>query len=491
MRDGIISTRLAAIGLVFACGLTSSRTYAENAGQHFHNPSLLADRRLLQSLEIHSHLAGVANSEIVAQRENVGDLVRRIGGSTHVSMAVQASLQEEVVATTIQRINAADLMDVIAISIGATWRSDGSRWILTDVPDAAQLVTQNPFSLILETPSAVALNAFTPEQIQILKNGGRVNPAGMTPLQRKAFAARALETYMAYPDGRRKISIEALRAENVFYAQSHNDPGLPQEIGIYFPRTDGLDPEPQGRIPYENLRLADQQRLANIKIPALIPQPLPEATWKPAARNSDEERHFATDTRLDAVFKPALARKELAVWEVLGTASASSGVGLIAASVLGSRKLTSDLSHVSVREVLRSVEERTGGRWRPVRDIYVLQQDPRVERAAHTVKNLRDRRLRSSLEAFQTRLSLTSRKALDEDGTLSPTRLTQTERTALIDAMVVAFATRDNVAARVMELKDVTLKLLPADKARELPRRIRYDLPVTGGPAEAMEISWR
>jgi hypothetical protein len=222
-----------------------------------------------------------------------------------------------------------------------------------------------------------------------------------------------------------------------------------------------------------------------------VPEPLPEATWKPPARTPQEEAQYREDTRLDVPCRTPGAGKPLPVWQALGVIANAAGVDLIVATGLDERPLTVDWSRTSVREALAAVEERTGGRWRPVGSAYALQQDPRVERVTATPRDLRERRLRETLERFRGGLGKASRENLVQNGEISVAQLAQSERTALTDAAVVAFVVRENIARRALKLQDIGVRLLPADATKGSPRRLEVSLPALDGTRPVpFEVTW-
>jgi len=220
--------------------------------------------------------------------------------------------------------------------------------------------------------------------------------------------------------------------------------------------------------------------------------PLLAALWDHPGRTREEEGQYVGDQRLP---RPVAGVEKVVVqplWQALELVAAEARVGLVAVGGLLGRPLPRGIPLRTARDVLEAVEFRTAGRWRPVGDIYALQQDPRIERLTGLEDFYKAGLTPRQFAAFQQGLGEANRRRLNELGTLSIAALGRREQAELAQAAALAFVNRPNVAHRALSLRDITIRLLPADPERKLPERVEYRLPLVGDePWKAIEIPWR
>lgn len=386
-------------------------------------------------------------------------------------------------------LSAASLLRSVAVSLNATWAPVQGDWVLTDVPPLASFLTRDPRTRLIGLPAAlgqkVRIGELLPFQLDILRRGGRIVATQLRPHQQQAASIAVLRAYLN-PGGRQRVAPEAFRLAGVYLAlpdlqHPETQTGL-VELGLWVPRADGAGTETAVNIPLDRVQVGTARPASGVVGPPNpVPLPIAEALFKAPSRSRDEEERYRADTRLDRPLPRGVRLSGQPLTKAVTLSAGTAGLFLVLASALETRPISATAELATVRDAMRVVEERTGGRWIPVGEGYALRPDPRIERVARSIESFRMSAASDALTAFQRGLSRQTLAILHRRKSLDVADLKDTERAGLRAAALLAFGSRPDVAYRALELSGIQISLLEPSEERRSEWGVQYQLPSPNG----------
>ena len=458
--------------LVTALAVGSAPALGSKEPQRPASP-LTRDRRLLKPA-IRPGLETASNATPSEPLQTTaGELVDELSRTVRAPLAIQRNLRVRRLCISSRAMSCAEVMQALQGCLGGTWVPVREAWVLTEFPDLAAHVLL-PWAVAGEQGGSfnAALRRLTSTQVGVLRARGTLASTELTSEQRTALLAIIRTKYMnSLQDD---VAPEALQLEGVRLATEKGDRSVPPgEIALILPTASSASSRALMSIELTTLQEP---------LPAGIDPRIPEANvraagmlpWAAPRRTESQEAQFRGDTRLDSLVASHAGEKRLPVWVTMGAAAQAAGVDLLAGTQLDQREIPAWKDQTAARELLLAVEAATGGRWIPVAQGYVLQPDRRIERSARIDPPRQEQWVQRTFAAAVGRLSAQARETLLKGGATSPSSLGNTERGYLRDVGAAVFGVRAEVPYDAVELKGVTLTILPEDKARKVPRRLKY-----------------
>lgn len=401
------------------------------------------------------------------------------------ALTVSFTLGQKRVAAFLQReAPARDVMDALARAVGAQWRRVDGYWVMTDRPELAALLTLPPLVIGRHAGEAFApCKNLTPQQVELLQSRGVLFADDLTDEQRRGLRTATALWSQVYSD----VAPEAEQLQGVFmklhfFQQSVSGSSEPPtqgcELALFLPGRDGW--------PWQCLSFdVGQLRMRPPLGPGsggLSSRDRFSFTESRPPRPKGDRAGDPKDKRLDARVKDY----GFLVNHAAKGVSQAAGVSVLLSTHLRNRSCSLGSRQPTADEVLRAIEEATGGIWRRSGNMYALEPDHTVERIAQLQPENQQEWRDAAFIAVHQSLAGRSRETLSAGKELIPERMSNRQRDRLRWAATVAFATMPKLAARAMDLDGVSLKTLAADRAQGLTRRVQYLLPTVSGGTQVV-----
>ena len=468
----------------------SSRSYGEPKSTRTTAPGYHDDPRfertvspLPEATEVREVVVALGKATGIPILDPRGD-VPRPDPAPPEALTVSFTLGQKRVGAFLQReAPARDVMDGLATACGAQWCRVNGYWVMTDRPELAALLTLPPLAIGRRAGEAFApCKNLTPQQMELLQTRGVLLAEDLTDEQRRGLRSATAIWSQVHPDVAPEAELQGVFMKLHFFQQvvsgSAEPPTQGCELALFLPGRDGW--------PWKCLSF-DVRQLRTLP-------PLGPGTGGPSSRDrfsftasrpprpKADQAGEPKDERLDARVK----NYGFPVNHAGKGVSQAAGVSVLLSTHLQDRSCSLGSRQPTAGEVLRAIEEATGGIWRRSGSVYALEPDPTVERIAQLQPEHRQEWRDAAFIAVHQSLAGRARETLSAGKDLTPERMSEKQRERLRWAATVAFATLPKLAARAMDLDGVSLKMVAADREQGLPRRVQYLLPTVSGGTQAV-----
>jgi hypothetical protein len=436
------------------------------------SPRLRADRRLERPVT----WSGVARLDTLAREVTSG----LSPAGTRIS--VDPGLAPTVVVGQCRDAPVARVMEALEFATNAEWRSTRGAWVLTRSPGLETLMALPPEELRRRCEDGLrTLRVLTPAQAARLARGGALLPADLTAGQRRGLlTAIQCEYLRTFREGDRTIQLspEALQLQEVYLKLQNggttNDSPL-REIGVFAPSPYGDDrsfTEIDTRL--TNVGHIEFPLPPRQLMPSLVGSYSPSRSMK---RSLGEEKTYREDAKLDRAVHP----KEATVAEVVHAVVRDTEADLLLTTVFAKREVQLPQETPTAREAFQAIERATGGSWRRVDGLYVLQPNPTLERIAQVGEMVRRRWIWSGPKEVQRLIGRREREQLQASGKLLPRHLSPQQREALRWAAHVAFALLPDIDPQALTLHGVEIALQTIHTPTGDRQQLAYLFPTVTG----------
>jgi hypothetical protein len=473
---------------VLLAGSTMGRTTVDSVASRSGSESFRNDRRFQNPVtfpvrrttlrEAVSEVSRASGVPLVSP--NAEEPASGATGTDGTALVIQRALEKRAVVLACREIPAAEVMEAIALAASAQWRRVGRSWVLTDTPGLEHLVVlSSPVLMKRMVAADKPLEMLTPQQAQVLTTRGTLGPGDLTPRQRQALLSTAQYAY-ALSGG---MAPEALQLQGVYLkleeTRSTSPNIAPWELRIFFPSTTG-ESDSLINIPMWNLRVAPATgggsgRFTPPSLRSLSAAPSRATAVGVPARLDDDPR-LAVPVRLTVRWVSQAAQE-------VGKAAP---VNLVISTALERRPIHLETNQPSARELLEAMARATGGSWRLLGSIYVLQPEDAVERVARLEPEFQQQWLQAALAGVQQGLDRRQREILRETGRLLPGQITRKQKDNLKWVAYIAFASQPDIAIEALDLKGVQLQYHVPDPKPTVPRQVQFVLPTRSGESKVV-----
>lgn len=411
---------------------------------------------------------------------SVEGVISDLASDTRSKFMLQVSIPDTSISGHIKQQPAVSVLRALERITGATWRSLGATWVLTDTPGLEQLLGLSLEDLGHRFGRATKpLLSLTPHQFAILRTRGRLVPADLNPGQRHSLLAVAQQEYV---NGGGETGPEALQLEGVYLAYRVNPsnsvpPNEPWELALMFPRRDGEQLPPARSFP--SSRVVISPRPSGIFEVPVPPTPLPtrkdlDLPEVTAVRENESPYANEPSCRL------RIELPEISVLAAAAEVGRKAGLNLLVGGNLAERYLASAPDARQAREYLDQMAEITGGRWVRQNNIYVLEPAAYLERLSQLSTRVRERYCRELAVSWIGSLSRDQRATLEAGKNLRIAKLSKKQREHLRRIVALHIASRPTVTTKAIDLRNVHLSVGPARGTSTRPK-LMLQLPVRAG----------
>ena len=456
----------------------SSRPIWRNSGWVSHQTNITFSRQ---------QIAGLVTQIAKPARLRVRDDDRASSTQPGVTLTIQRHLGYRKGSGRVFDSPDADVLDGIALAVNGAWIRG---------PRSTVLCERESFSELAGSPLA-----FTDQVDRSLGRITGVTPRQMVLLQRRGwlalgdFTTSQMQGLKSFAEAKYLVGSE-IGPDPELIGGTFLTLGLSREQGADGTRTQTIELHAPGLDGELHRQFATELGPADPNLPAGYYQRRPQPSSLglirfPVSREDGEPVDLSTDSRLSQPLPVSLATAGAALDQVAQATKAS----ILAGTQLEYCQVRFKGQPPTSREVLERVAAVTGGRWRRIGSVLVLQPHPALEKVVQWSGHARENWAAEAVATVQRGLIGRRLKRLKEERKLGADELSKEQQNALQWLVAVQFLARAGEDPDALALKGVSLEWHPAssqDAKKGVPGSVRYLVPsLDGTPRQVAEAPLR